>query len=656
MHAATQRILPAAIGFIVASCQGPLGVEVAIPTAMTSTVDEPPALTELEQAAKLQWRWIAALDLGQDICPEAPYGWSGSNLFAESPAQIEDPHDPESEDPYDPQLPLPQGLARYCVYETSEPDLSGPPDVGLADIAPDTMAVDRMGTALDGHAFDGWYDTFRREAGQAGLGPANDLAAPVRLAVVDSYPTTEPSTAPRQRWGHSWHGYSLVHMARTLTCGVGAEPMDCVAAISTRLALQYSASHPTDPTETRRDADGGGSYGTVLDLARAIKAEVDAWRSDEEHLQLVINLSLGFDRVFGNDDPADVRALRAALGYASCHGALTVASAGNRIRGPQAKEGPVLPAAWESERAPTSQECSELYGVDIQHDPSEQPLLWAAGALRAGDTALPNSAPLAQPRLLAHGDHAVVEGDLIDSRTVTLTGTSVSAIVVSAAAAAVWYYRPDLEPAQVMNLLAQSGPTLVPSDFCLDHPWPAQCPQNSSRVRLCLALQLACASGQGLCPVEPAFPCFAASSPLATPAADPGNIDVDSMVNCDTANLGQPDVTCPQREYNGAVGRPWTVKSQPDPEPCVTCYRMKDIVYFEVSREHEPMTEAVLTIDYRTYPLTGVAANPQPGQIYYLNLKKPGIGSTDPWLNSSISMKKATKNESVTCPLYQGVP
>ena len=168
-----------------------------------------------------------------------------------------------------------------------------------------------------------------------------------------------------------------------------------------------------------------------------------------------MNLSLGWDPALGgletpdSDIPAPALAVRTALEHAVCEGALVIAAAGNRSGGPTEETGPLLPAAWEERAGPTRARCEAL-GVTTRDQnfplPGQlayRPLVFAAGGVRADDSPLFNSREGSEPRLVAFGDHVKVpapgaqEGPLW---TGLLTGTSVSAAVVSASVAAAWYY------------------------------------------------------------------------------------------------------------------------------------------------------------------------------------------------------------------------
>ena len=78
-----------------------------------------------------------------------------------------------------------------------------------------------------------------------------------------------------------------------------------------------------------------------------------------------------------------------------------------------------------------------------------------------------------------------------------LSGTSVATVITSAAAAAVWAYRPDMTAAEVAEIVyAQGRATGRPAEYCLRPPCGA-----SRQVSICKAVSGACETHQGACPV-----------------------------------------------------------------------------------------------------------------------------------------------------------
>ena len=213
----------------------------------------------------------------------------------------------------------------------------------------------------------------------------------------------------------------------------------------------------------------GGRLDLWEDLALAIRREVAAWAAMDRDTRpnLILNLSVGWDAAYG--DPPVVRA---TVEDAVCRGALVVAAAGNRIAGPAFVERPIFPAAWEAVPAPSRKKCERLLGESLEEPAAGsagayRPLLHAVGGVQHDGRPLSNSRPGATPRLVAYGDHVPVRyRDGVGRET--LTGTSVSTLVVTAAAAARWRAEPRLESYQVMQALWNAGEGVEQAvDFCL---------------------------------------------------------------------------------------------------------------------------------------------------------------------------------------------
>ena len=102
---------------------------------------------------------------------------------------------------------------------------------------------------------------------------------------------------------------------------------------------------------------------------------------------------------------------------------------------------------------------------------------------RFDDEAMPSTRSDGSPRLVAPASHVNV-----GRGAPTLTGTSVSAAVMSAVAAVVWSRHPALSRADLVREIYEAGlplPTSAPADTC---PFgvPGPCPVR--RVSLCTAL------------------------------------------------------------------------------------------------------------------------------------------------------------------------
>ncbi|MEZ4469157.1 MAG: S8/S53 family peptidase, partial [bacterium] len=357
--------------------------------------------------------------------------------------------------------------------------------------------------------------------------PATPLD-PVRIAVADTSPFSDDGEAND---GRSEHGLAMGRIAKVLSCPPGMGP--CPGYVTHHLALPRVSA-------TVRPADGG-FFGYQSEVAIAIESAVRKWRQappEEGGQHLVINLSLGWDGRHGGPmvaGPADlrpgVRAVYAALAVASCHGALVIASAGNRSGGPDeaGNRGPLFPAGWETRAAPTAQQCREIYGIEepVVSEAAYRPLVYAVGGVRPDDQPLGNTRPGGRPSLAVPAFQAVVG---VDDGTGTYvssglhTGTSVAAAALSGIAAALWAYRPDLDAHALMEQIYRSGVNLSPdpdgdpvqADFCA----LAACPAVH-RVSMCLAYKQICAGGEGRCNGA-----AATALACATPPAYGGSLDV----------------------------------------------------------------------------------------------------------------------------------
>lgn len=339
--------------------------------------------------------------------------------------------------------------------------------------------------ALDPMTFEAMLETtFLSYVGYTPeLLPYFDPVTRPRLAILDTTPTD--GWDPRYCASASMHGDTLVHMADRLLCrDVGTPERDCAATITTRLTLPWE-TYTADGkvTETAgatcfaETAGRGGMVGTIGYLATAIVSEVEAWLDSDPKGGLILNLSVGWDgELFGGYErerdydgpPEAARAVLDALRYAARHNVLVIAAAGNSSWGPEPGARAVLPAGWE-ERT--------FRGA---------PLVYAVGGLRSLDAPLGNSRPGATwASLMAYGDHATVRPAELFSqpeRTTVLTGTSVSTLIVSSAAALVWAKHPQLSPSAVMQeVYAKAAPLGRMGEISA---WPED--GNGARhVRLC---------------------------------------------------------------------------------------------------------------------------------------------------------------------------
>jgi len=161
----------------------------------------------------------------------------------------------------------------------------------------------------------------------------------------------------------------------------------------------------------------------------------------------------------------------------------------------------MYPAGWESEAAPSGGACLA--------DPAQyRPLVHAADGLDARRRRLAGARERARSRLTAYAFNAAADRAYLAPTTAppttfvpagpVLTGSSVSAAVTSAAAAAVWYYAPTLsahEAAAKVYDGALALPATAAPDFCLGASctaWPRKQALVCDSIRQVLGGAVAC--------------------------------------------------------------------------------------------------------------------------------------------------------------------
>ncbi len=494
-------------------------------------------------------------------------------------------------------------------------------------IQPDCRAVVAQGEPL--LATVGWRqfrDAFRHQIGAPPAGPADDrragappsrgARAPVRVAVLDSAPTSTSASAGARRTleeASDSHGRTISLVVKALHCVPGG---GCASRLTTHLALPRSSS------------DGRGASGTWGDLAAAIQHAVFAWNHDKKSLpsdverNLVLNLSLGWVPRQGSGLRSlsiGERAVHRALQVASCHGALIVAAAGNQSGGPEGTTGPLLPAAWERESAPDRSTCERL-GAPTNWKPgsreSARPLVVAVGAVDNADRVLRNARPGGLPALVAPGRAVLADPTAPLGRTPRLSGSSISSAVVSAAAGLAWSVKPAVSPGQLIELLHESAVPLSmpPADFC--HAGSCGVPR---RVSTCAAVQRACeGSSSGVC-ARLGGRCAdrGAHDRTKLPArwtdAEATKVDsglapglngaiVDATVTGKAPCRGVrihvqsaryfPERVCPDRQFYGRVGAPWLYPQPPEPV-CPDCLLKGSTLYVGINGLLDPSTKVV---------------------------------------------------------------
>jgi hypothetical protein len=585
---------------LVAAAASALAASGATPAAP----EDPPIVVA---SGKPNWRWIGERVNTGAQCPPAT-GWTAKPLFCE-PLE---PSDPlygacAMEGP-----PVPPGLLPFCVYEYTAFDapvqqshlnalMALKTNGQLSRLDPDSMGVAGSGSGMQDDTWQQLANHFKQQTGRPNQAPFVPLVPSplIRVAFVDTQPTsgTDSDLIPH----HSMHGNALVNMGDELLCN---DSGDCAATPGSRLALGYICPLDIDVKKSNcRDPVMGGFIGTLGDLARAIRLETRAWIDPgASGRRLVLNLSVAWHPRFGglqtniSDMEAPVRAVYAAIADAQCRGALTIAAAGNTTGGPESQNGPMLPAAWEQRPALTQPDCQGRLGAappNIFPPPGDddRPFVHAVGGIDGHDLPLGNARTNSEPMFVAFGDHANVQDESLPNLvpTATLTGSSVSTMVVSAAAAWTWFFANDqispvLKPYEIMDILYDTGVKLPrEADFCLGGTSAQPCPLNPrpqvTEVQICSAINSI--AGPPTCPtvvsLDLAFEdvgFFNVPLSLFTEALT----DESCPLRVHHVEGVEPENPCPYSQYFSRLAEPWTspespafTSPQPNDTPCPNC-------------------------------------------------------------------------------------
>ena len=606
-------------------------------------------------------RWLAKLPSGTPCdMPEDRSGWKATWLL--SPA------------------------ARICVYTWIG---NGAPDVDLllatVSAEPDRHVVAGLSRTDVGRAISnasGALHTSFLEQVEA-LDALGDLLVwsgrrfvrlepgAVRVAVIDTNPSggrprravctldAEPHSTGRVRS----HGSTVGKTIEVLSCPGCEQDYHDDGQCEQRVAPEFLTYRGLSSTaydgrvQILREEDRKlGTFGTQSQLAHEIYRAVQDWQSDyfkqpqDQWPPLVLNISAGWDGEYNRThelgdcpfEPGVGQAeaclslgavgVRWALQYAACKGALVVAAAGNSRQGPTepAAERPMYPAAWEREAAAVSHwtdppriicpDASHAHPRAVVRPGDYAPLIHAVGALDPRDLPAGNARLGARPRLAAPGTKVVPKVN-----TAPVTGSSMAAAVVSAVAAVVWRYVPDMRATEVMELVYRSGVPLYESadrraeataTFCIgrgpfsenpNHDGGQQrCDMAVRRVSICRALTCVRDGGGAACdelgelphdepcPIAPAavhlIGAHSGSHPRQPESVDEGvehlveleahsgGVRLDPACN-DRTLQGLPPALdldglehpCPDLQYYNYVMMPWLVSSQPGNDPCPTC-------------------------------------------------------------------------------------
>ena len=584
---------------------------------LTLILAQPAAAIEPSLSCQ-DWGWVAVKEEAENPCPDPGGLWMVRHLFDDG--TVSSPDD------------LPPLLRPYCYYEHPEAgDGTTIPELpGISEASRNCLTVSPAGDGLDDVTWSALSEQFALEAG-IGETPLTD-GKPVRLALLDTAATRSNEVADYP--GNSLHGYTLANLATSLLC----VDQDCPVQLTSRLALPYLSFDPKDGSLSDRDDVRGGYLGTQADLALAIWTETQHWLRGGglSGQRLILNLSLGWDGDhFGGLEedvfqmPLPAQAIHRAIEVASCRGALVIAAAGNAAGGPSEGTGPLLPAAWEQRSAPDWDTCFQLLGtapnpedVPVDPDPADyRPLVYAVGGVDASGGALANGRELGMPRLAAIGRHGVAESHVAGQPTATLTGTSVSTVVASSAAAMVWYYQPEIAWWEVMDRLYDTGTDL---SFGADFYFETGAPGPTTRqLSICQAVEATCPGGSQCLGEEPRclggspsfgtldFSGFLTTVGQTVDGTHVGTAYPESMVVCEGEQMvydlamGLPVFLCPHHQLNGVALEPW-LAPQPGSTPCPNCTFDDDenAMFIEIASDYlGTLTDPILIVDTTLYSL-----------------------------------------------------
>lgn len=367
----------------------------------------------------------------------------------------------------------PASLRKYCVYEwMGDPANVGPlPPKGstpgaawldreyavVAATSPASKAEELVAPVLTA--------AHRAQIESPSTGVVG--VTPVTVSIIDTW----PSTTER---GRSAHGVGMAGIVERVACDAITSPGACPVRTVPRLALDRYGRNAV------RDRVGGGTYGYPSAITSALYAAVAAPGPGRK----IVNLSFAWDRKYdaSTSTPGALahgsESVIEALRQAACANVLVIAAAGNATGGPVPAVGAMSPARWETMAAPAG--CG---------GGPARPLLYSVAGVDGHDDPLPNARPGARAALVAPSfvvPSAKTIGGVLE-RTGPFTGSSVSAAVVSAAAAVVWHVNGGLTPAAVMNRITTGAqPLSATADYCFAAPCG-----NVRRVSLCRALGLA---------------------------------------------------------------------------------------------------------------------------------------------------------------------
>jgi hypothetical protein len=625
------------------------------PVADATCVPVTPAVDVRD--ACLGVRWVARLRDARAECPAAerlPAGagtWRVERLFGDD---------------------APTGLRGYCTYSW-EPSAGGDPNLvpakgtdyleafggrlsqgtdAIEVVSKDCLAVgvqDTDVTQAVGRVAESAYYAAVDQVHPLPDG-ANGGPAAIRVSVVDSTPRGYDEGVAMD--GRSDHGLNVGRIVRKIACPGDGAGVNCVGFVSHNLALPMVT--PTIATPAL-----GGFFGYQSQLAASLQAAVSDWKAhnagaaaadETPHERLVINVSLGWEPIYGGAVPAagpaglapPVRAVYDALQHAACNGALVFAAAGNDPGGPTPVGGAMYPAAWEQRPAPTFAQCAALEGAGYAESPSRpiyplpgvnayRPLIYGVAGVNHNDFPLANARPGSSGRLVATAQLAATRYEVspgVWDHTQAISGSSAAAAATSGAAAAVWGYRPELRPYEIAQRLYDSAVSLSP-DFYGTARRAKVCQSgfncgtmNVKRLDVCAALTAACAGAPSLCFAAAAAPACATPAKYTGSGPDLSSVDADYTARLDATfdasalssglpglsacghttgavlyrtrpNAGAyPADACPTRQLYGEGMLPF-VGPQPTAPICAECKLGSG---FKLSKTAYPKTDGVLDV------------------------------------------------------------
>jgi hypothetical protein len=406
----------------------------------------------------------------------------------------------------------------------------------------------------------------------------------VEVALLDTSPD-ETGFARLPPLGTNPHGRTMGRLIDDILCPQGTSARNSGCA---QLMRSYQVVGEGDEHMDRA--------GFITQLAERI---VEATRR-RVGSHLIINLSVGSHPRYmiqdpGSDDVVNFRiatyALMAALNYASCEGALTIAASGNDEAGgarPREfwEQGALFPAAlatmpgWTCDRARTSRNV---------------PLVYAASGLTWDDRDLPNQRAGSRARLAGPAFSTTIEDDEIQSGERLYTGTSVAAADVSAVAGLVWAYLPNLSAPEVVRLVESAAVPLDRSSALCGGAAPCAVTRRVSACRTLRAVLARLARGtarrdvaKALADLECNTPAAGSSppaqlssdffsgldaltSPIAlTPITPPSVCNYGSMLADSSASFATQESYCPDAFFGNGIDFV-TLGPQPPEDPCRYC-------------------------------------------------------------------------------------